>query len=467
MNIELFNPATEKKIGELAADDKDSIAKKYAAARAAQPAWHRLGVPARLGIIKKFRDRIEKDLEEAALTLTRDVGKPIAQSRNELNGLLVRLDFFLAETEKTLATEIVYPVDRNVEAQNSASLPLIEEIEHEPLGVIANISAWNYPWFVGSNVYVPALLAGNAVLYKPSELALNSGLLMARYLHESGVPAEIFSVICGKGDVGAALVEQPIDGVFFTGSVATGHKIAESAAKKFIKVQLELGGKDPAYITDDVDAKAAAEATADGAMYNTGQSCCSVERIYVHEKIYNDFVLHFKATVAAFKIGNPEANDTYIGALTRGKAAFDFLQGQIADAVKHGGRIVHGGGRAQTETGYFLEPTVIENANHSMALMREESFGPVIGIMKVKDDAEAQKLMNDTAYGLTAAVYCRDTARAKNILHGVNAGSAYINCCDRVSPRLPWSGRGASGVGLTLSTYGIETFTRPKAWHIK
>lgn len=457
MEIEAINPATGKLIGKVPGDDKDSIARKYAAARSAQPEWYGRGIKARLDIIKKFRDRVEKDLEEAALTLTRDVGKPIAQSRNELKGLIGRLDFFLAETEKSIGTETVF--------RDGAAL--VEEIEHEPLGVIGNISAWNYPWFVGSNVYVPALLTGNTVLYKPSEFALLSGLTMARYLHESGVPADAFQVICGTGAAGAALLEQPIDGIFFTGSVATGRKIAEAAAKKFIKVQLELGGKDPAYVTDDVDVKAAAEATADGAMYNTGQSCCSVERIYVHEKIYEEFMQHFKATVQSFKIGNPEDGDTYIGALTRGTLALHFLQGQIADAVKKGGRIVAGGKQANTASGVYLEPTVIESATHEMEIMREESFGPVIGIMKVKDDAEAQRLMNDTAYGLTAAVYCRDQNRAKVILRGVNAGSAYVNCCDRVSPRLPWSGRGNSGVGLTLSTYGIETFTRPKAWHIK
>jgi acyl-CoA reductase-like NAD-dependent aldehyde dehydrogenase len=267
------------------------------------------------------------------------------------------------------------------------------------------------------------------------------------------------------------LLEQPIDGVFFTGSVATGRKIAEAAAKKFIKVQLELGGKDPAYITDDVDVKAAAEATADGAMYNTGQSCCSVERIYVHEKIYEEFMQQFEQTVRGFRLGDPEQADTYIGALTRGKAAYDFLKSQIDDALSKGGRLVCGGRLAPRkgdgEGGYFLEPTVITDVNHSMALMREESFGPVIGVMKVKDDAEAQQLMNDTEYGLTAAVYCRDEQRARRILQGVNAGSAYINCCDRVSPRLPWSGRRNSGVGLTLSKYGIEAFTRPKAWHVK
>lgn len=457
MEIEIINPANGKSLGKVPADDHASIARKYEAARTAQPAWQNLGLAKRLEIIRRFRDRVEKDIEEAALLLTRDMGKPIAQSRNELRGLLARFDFFLAETEKTVGAQTVL---RDGHA-------LVEEIEHEPLGVIGNISAWNYPWFVGSNVYVPALLTGNAVLYKPSEFALQSGLLMARYLHEAGVPEDIFAVVVGRGDAGAILLEQPIDGIFFTGSVATGRKIAEAAAKKFIKVQLELGGKDPAYITDDVDVKAAAEATADGAMYNTGQSCCSVERIYVHQKIYEEFMRHFEQAVRSFRLGDPEQAETYIGALTRGKPAYDFLKSQIDDAVTKGGKLVCGGKLVAQGGGFFLEPTVIANADHSMALMREESFGPVIGIMKVKDDAEAQELMNDTEYGLTAAVYCRDENRARGILRGVNAGSAYINCCDRVSPRLPWSGRRNSGVGLTLSTYGIEAFTRPKAWHIR
>ena len=176
---------------------------------------------------------------------------------------------------------------------------------------------------------------------------------------------------------------------------------------------------------------------------------------------------HFEQAVRSFRLGDPEQAETYIGALTRGKPAYDFLKSQIDDAVTKGGKLVCGGKLVAQGGGFFLEPTVIANADHSMALMREESFGPVIGIMKVKDDAEAQELMNDTEYGLTAAVYCRDENRARGILRGVNAGSAYINCCDRVSPRLPWSGRRNSGVGLTLSTYGIEAFTRPKAWHIR
>ncbi|MCS6972297.1 MAG: aldehyde dehydrogenase family protein, partial [Leptospiraceae bacterium] len=358
--------------------------------------------------------------------------------------------------ERTLAHEVVF-------TDNA----MREEIEHEPLGVIANISAWNYPWFVSSNVFIPALLAGNAVLYKPSEYALLTGQLMADWLKKSGVPDAIFGVVFGGGEAGALLVDQLVDGIFFTGSYATGQKIAQRVAGRMLKLQLELGGKDPAYVTDDVDIAFAAESTADGAMYNTGQSCCSVERLYVHEKIYPEFIAHFVETVRNYKIGDPESEDTYIGALTRGKAALDFLLAQIGDAVKRGGKILCGGKPVACAAGFFLEPTVIENADHSMALMREESFGPVIGVMKVRSDEEAIQLMNDTDYGLTAAVYCRDLERAKRILSQVKTGTAYANCCDRVSPRLPWSGRNKSGVGLTLSRYGIETFTQPKAWHLR
>ncbi|MBV6494192.1 MAG: putative succinate-semialdehyde dehydrogenase [NADP(+)] 2 [Turneriella sp.] len=459
--LEVKNPATGELLKTLDADTVESMRIKYEKARSASLAWKERSLSERINVIKSFRSIAEKNLESAAQTLTSEVGKPIAQSRNEIKGTLTRLDFFLEATQKAVQTETVYPLEKGIKDN------LTEQIEHEPLGVIANISAWNYPWFVGSNVYLPALLTGNAVLYKPSEYATLSGFLMAKFLHESGVPVDIFSVICGKGDIGAALLDLPIDGIFFTGSVATGRKIQEAAGKKFIKVQLELGGKDPAYITDNVDVKNAAEATADGAMYNTGQSCCSVERIYVHEKIYDAFVDAFVHTVKNFRKGDPAENETYVGALTRGKAQLDFLLRQIEDAVKKGAVVLTGAKQIPSDAGYFLEPTVVVNVDHTMDLMREESFGPVIGIMKVKDDAEAIEKMNDTDFGLTASVYCNDTVRAKKILSHVNAGSAYINCCDRVSPRLPWSGRGLSGVGLTLSTYGIETFTRPKAWHIK
>ncbi len=452
--LKISNPANGRTIAELPDDDAAAIAAKYRAASAAQPAWAAMPLAQRLAAIRRFREGIVRDLEKLAAILTSEVGKPTKQARNELNGLLGRIDFFLAETEATLKPRDVFDESG-----------MRERISHEPLGVIANISAWNYPYFVGANVFVPALATGNAVLYKPSEFATLTGLEIGNLLHASGVPRDAFQVIVGAGSAGAALLAQPLDGVFFTGSYATGAKIAQTIGPRMIKLQLELGGKDPVYVCDDVDVAAAAAGTADGAMYNTGQSCCSVERIYVHEKVHDAFVATFVKEVKGFRIGDPTSEDTYIGPLTRAPQ-LDVLADQVSDAKAKGAKLLLGGARID-RPGNWFEPTVFVNVNHSMKLMRDESFGPVIGIQKVASDEEAVRLMNDTEYGLTAAVYTKDRARAEKLLAQLNAGSVYWNCCDRVSPRLPWSGVGHSGIGLTLSTYGIETFTRPKAWHLR
>ena len=452
--LAIHNPATGDKIADLPADTAQSVAAKAAAARTAQPAWAAVPLDARKACIEKFRAGVVRDLESLAATMTRETGKPIKMSRNELNGLLGRIDFFLEEIELSVATETVYDEGG-----------MTEQIQHTPLGVVANISAWNYPWFVGCNVIIPALLTGNAVLYKPSEYAAMTGLEIARLLHEAGVPRDVMVCLVGAGEVGTALLAQQIDGVFFTGSVATGQRIAQAVGGRFIKLQLELGGKDPTYVADDADPKAAAESLADGAMYNTGQSCCSVERIYVHEKIHDAFVQHFVETVKGMQAGDPMSDGTYIGAITRAPQ-LDVLDAQVADAQAKGATLLAGGARSPGP-GNWYPPTVFSSVNHTMELMKEESFGPIIGIQKVSGDAEAVKLMNDTRYGLTAGVYTRDEARAHRLLEQVNAGSVYWNCCDRVSPRLPWSGVGDSGVGLTLSTYGIDTFTRTKAWHLR
>jgi len=452
--LKVLNPATGQVAATLPADDAKSVRAKYERARAAQPGWAKTRLKQRIHIIEKFRALVAAQAETLAKVLTTEVGKPISQSRNELKGLLPRIDFFLAETAHTLRTERV-----------SADESMEERISHEPLGVVANISAWNYPWFVGSNVFVPALLAGNAVLYKPSEFASLTGTEIARLLYEAGVPKDVFIPVIGGGAVGSALLEQPVDGVFFTGSVGTGKKIAEAVRGRLVKLQLELGGKDPIYICEDADIAKAAAGVADGAFYNTGQSCCSVERIYVHEEIFDRFVEAFMAEVRKFKRGDPTQDSTYIGPLTRAPQ-LKVLEAQVKDAVKKGAKILTGGHKGKSKGNWF-EPTVLVNVDHSMAVMREESFGPIIGLMAARDDEDAVRLMNDTTYGLTAGIYTNDRARAERVLAKVNAGSVYWNCCDRVSPRLPWSGVGDSGIGLTLSTYGIETFTRPKAWHLR
>jgi acyl-CoA reductase-like NAD-dependent aldehyde dehydrogenase len=452
--LSIHNPATGELIIQVPADDAASVAAKAQAARLAQPLWAAQPLARRKACVEGFRAGVVRDLEQLAATMTRETGKPIKMSRNELNGLLARIDFFLAETERSIAGETVFDEGG-----------MRELIQHEPLGVVANISAWNYPWFVGCNVILPALLTGNAVLYKPSEYATLTGLEICRLLHEAGVPRDILVGLVGGGEVGQALLAQEVDGVFFTGSHATGQRIAQAVGSRFVKLQLELGGKDPTYVADDADPKAAAESLADGAMYNTGQSCCSVERIYVHEKIHDAFVAAFVETVQGYRMGDPASEDTYIGAITRAPQ-LDVLERQVADAQARGAKLLVGGHR-RPGPGNWFEATVFSDVNHSMELMREESFGPVIGIQKVHGDEEAVRLMNDTRYGLTAGVYTRDEARARKLLAQVHAGSVYWNCCDRVSPRLPWSGVGDSGVGLTLSTYGIQAFTRTKAWHLR
>jgi acyl-CoA reductase-like NAD-dependent aldehyde dehydrogenase len=454
--MKIINPANLAVVADVTEDTPATVAAAYERARAAQPAWARTPLADRLASIKRFRDLVTAQKDELALTLTREMGKPIAQAHNELAALPGRIDFFLTHTASVLAEETVF-------AQANGTLD--EVISHEPLGVIANVSAWNYPWFVGSNVFVPALLTGNAVLYKPSEHATLTGQRIGELLHAAGVPKDVFVTVVGGGALGAAVVEQPVDGVFFTGSYATGRRIAERVALRMIRLQLELGGKDPTYVTDDVDVRAAAESLADGAMYNGGQSCCSVERIYVHEAVEQPFLEAFADVVKGMKLGDPEDKATYIGPLAR-REQLNVLDAQVADAVAKGARVLTGGHRAERPGAYF-EPTVLAGATNAMRVMRDESFGPIIGIASVKSDEEAVAQMNDTEYGLTAGVYARDRDRAVRVLERVNAGTVYINACDRVSPRLPWTGRKHSGIGSTLSTYGIRAFVQPKAWHKK
>ena len=452
--LTLLNPATGAIITRVEANDAACVAAKAAAARAAQPAWAARPMAERVECIRRFRAALVADVDALAAVTTGETGKPITQARNEIKGLLPRIDFFLEQVASSTATETVFQ-----------DATMTEQIQHIPLGVVVNISAWNYPWFVGGNVFIPALLTGNAVLYKPSEYAVMTGQAIARLMHASGVPQDIFTLVVGAGDVGAALQAQDIDGLFFTGSHATGARIAQAMGPRMVKLQLELGGKDPTYVCEDADPKIAAASLADGAMYNTGQGCCSVERIYVHEKIHDAFVAAFADTVRSFKVGDPTADDTYIGAITRAPQ-LAVLDAQVADARAKGATLVCGGTRLPGPGNGFA-PTVLSAVTHGMAVMRDESFGPIVGIQKVSGDDEAVRLMNDTRYGLTAGVYTADEARARRILSQVRSGTVYWNCCDRLSPRLPWSGVGDSGIGLTMSTYGIQTFTRPKAWHLR
>jgi acyl-CoA reductase-like NAD-dependent aldehyde dehydrogenase len=450
--LEVRNPANDEVIRSVDSDDGARVAAKYQAARKALAGWRNTPYAERAKVIQRFGALLLEHADECAKTLTSEMGKPLGQAMNEVKGTLGRIEFFLKETEGRLGTKQVHD-DGSTK----------EMLGWEPLGVVANISAWNYPFFVGSNVFVPALLTGNTVLYKPSELATLTGMQIDKLMRMAGVPEGVFQLVTGDGKTGAALLEQPVDGVFFTGSYATGKKIMDRVAGRMVRVQLELGGKDPIYVRGDVDVKAVAEGVADGAFYNCGQSCCAVERIYVHASIYDQFVDKFVSFVKTMKVGDPTAEGTYIGPLAR-KAQLEVLEDHVNDALKKGAKLAAGGHRGKGPGSWF-EPTVLVNVDHTMKVMRDESFGPIIGLQKVDGDDEAVRLMNDTDYGLTAGVYTRSEADAERLCAELNAGSVYWNCCDRVSPRLPWSGRGHSGIGSTLSTVGIDVFLKPKAWH--
>ena len=453
--MKIINPATEEVIREVQEDTIESVANKFKLLQSAHPAWKHIAIKDRVAILKKFSELLERNMETLAGILTSEVGKPLQQSRNEITGARTRIKWLTDNAEKYLADEWM-----------TKEKELGEKISYEPLGVVSNISAWNYPWLVGVNVFVPALLAGNTVMYKPSEYAILTGLEIEKFLKLAGVPHDVFQIAIGGGSVGAILLELPFDGYFFTGSYKTGKYIYEKCALKMVPCQCELGGKDPLYVADDVeDMKAVAAATADGAFYNNGQSCCAVERIYVHEKIYDNYIDEFKKEVQSWKIGSPDEDGVYIGPLSR-KQQLTFLQTQVNDALQKGAKVITGGHPLKRQ-GYFFEPTVLVNVNHGMRIMKEESFGPVIGIMKVSDDEEAVQLMQDTEYGLTASVYSSNRNRAEKILKEINAGTGYWNCCDRVSAALPWSGRKHSGFGTTLSHAGLRAFTRPKAFHFK
>ena len=456
MDQRITNPATGETIRQIKYSTENEISSMIEKAKDAQNQWRNMGFKARQDILRAFASSLEKNKDQIAHIQAEETGKPISQAEGEANACIPRINY-LCEEAATFYRDEFY-------SQKSDGASHDQFITFESLGTILNISAWNYPLFVSINVVVPALLTGNAVVFKPSEYAIGTGEKMVKLLWDSGVPKDILQLVIGAKQQGENLLKHDFDGVFFTGSYSTGKSILNSTKSRFTKVGLELGGKDPAYVRSDADVKESAISLCHGAFYNAGQSCCAVERIYVHSSIINGFVDSFLEEAQTLKIGSPLEKDTYFGPLTRG-AQIQVLESQIEDALKKGASIRLGGKKSDFGAQYF-EPTVLTDVSHDMDIMREESFGPIIGIMAVDSDEEALRLMQDTQYGLTSAVYTQDIEAGKSILREIDSGTAYINCCDRVSPCLPWSGRRNSGLGSTLGKIGIQTFLQPKSWHI-
>lgn len=461
--LRVINPATAELLQELSTPEDllGQVEQFYQQARYAQSGWAARPLADRIRILRTFQDLLMQQWGALARLLMSETGKPVTQAKNEIRTAAQCIDFFVNHVHQIMEPKVVH------QAPDPFAFPGLAEQEevltHDPLGVIAHISTWSHPYLTGINVLVPALLTGNAVLYKPSESATLTGLAISDLLHDAGVPQDVLIAVVGADETGAALVQQPLDGIFFAGSHATGKKVATAAADRFIKVQLQLSGNNPAYVCEDVEIAKVANSLAEGVFCNSGQRC-SIDRIYVHTLIFDQFIDEFLQTVEAFKVGNPAEPDTYLGPVSRQSHLVE-LEHQVEDALIKGAFVLCGGHRVE-EAGWYFEPTVLVDVDHRMAVMRHETLGPVIGIQEVKDDADAIAKMNDTDYGLAAAVYTQSRERAICLFRQINSGTAYWNCCDRISPYLPWTGHKQSGPGSTLSQTGLEEFVQPKAWHL-
>jgi acyl-CoA reductase-like NAD-dependent aldehyde dehydrogenase len=339
-------------------------------------------------------------------------------------------------------------------------------IRHEPLGIVLDIPAWNYPLLIAVNVVIPALLAGNAVLIKHARLTPLCGDAFVDAFRKTTLPRDLVaSIHVDHATVSALIQKRAVDFVSFTGSVEGGREVYRQASGQLLDMGLELGGKDPALVCQDANFNYAVANLVDGAFYNAGQSCCAVERIYVMRPLFSNFVDAYVAEVEKYKTGNPEDAATDIGPLAQRKG-LDFLESQIKQAVGRGAKVLTGGERLPGR-GYFFQPTVLTGVDHGMSVMMEESFGPVIGIMPVDSEEEAVRLMNDSPYGLTASIWTEDTARGEALADKTAAGTVYVNRCDYLDPELAWTGIKDSGHGCTLSHLGFQHLTRPKSFHIR
>jgi len=427
-------------------------------AKAAQAQWKHVPIAERAAVVTRFIDAFVARKEQIAEEISWQMGRPISQAPGEVRGFEERARHMTAIATTALA---------DIEADDKEGFRRF--IRREPLGVVLVLAPWNYPYLTSVNSVVPAIMAGNAVVLKHSSQTPLCAERFAESFQAAGLPEGVFQFVHCSHENSARMIASPlVDFVAFTGSVAGGHAVQHAAADRFIGTGLELGGKDPAYVRADADLAHAIENLVDGAMFNSGQSCCGIERIYAHEKIYDEFVDGYVALTRQYRLGNPLEPSTNLGPMVRARAA-DFARGQVSEAIAAGAKplIDPKAFPADREGSAYLAPQVLVDVDHSMRLMTEESFAPIVGIMKVRSDEEAIALMNDSDYGLTAAIWTSDPQAAIAIGERVDTGTWFMNRCDYLDPALAWTGVKNSGRGCTLSVVGYEQLTRPKSFHLR
>jgi len=455
--IASVNPATGEVLRELECAGEGDVLAAVARASAAQAAWAELGLRRRIAVLREFQAKVHARKSEIAVAITREAGKPLVEAL--VTEVLVVLDAarFLIDNAWGLLR------DEPVPHGNLATKLKSGWLVREPHGVIGIISPWNYPFSIPATETLAALVAGNAVVLKPSELTPLIALELASLLHEAGVPKDVFQVVVGEGPAGTALLRSPIDKLVFTGSVATGKCIAAAAAERLLPVVLELGGKDPMLVLDDAHVDVASSAAVWGAFVNAGQACLSIERCYVHRSLYESFAKACAEKTKQLRVGNGMDSQTDVGPMIHERQVRT-VESHVEDAKARGARVLAGATRLPDLGANFYAPTVLADAAHDMRIMREETFGPTLPIMAFDNDDEAVRLANDSEYGLAASVWTRDRTRGERLARRIHAGTVMVNdviSCFGIS-EAPHGGVKSSGVGRTHGRFGLEEMVRVK-----
>jgi acyl-CoA reductase-like NAD-dependent aldehyde dehydrogenase len=455
--ISSVNPATGEVLRELECANEKEFSAAVIRARAAQEAWAAIGIRKRIAILREFQRRVLEKKSEIAEAITREAGKPVAEALT--TEVLVVLDaarFLIENAYRMLRNE-------TVPHGNFATKLKKGRLLREPYGIVGMISPWNYPFSIPATETMAALVAGNAVLLKPSEFTSLVAMELKTLLRAAGVPADVFQVIPGDGATGAALIASPIDKLIFTGSVATGKRIAAAAAEKLLPVVLELGGKDPMLVLDDADLDVASSAAVWGAFVNAGQTCLSVERCYVHRSLYEPFVKACADKAKLLRVGNGLDPQTDVGPIIHERQLLT-VEAHVKDALACGARLLTGGSRLTGLGSNFYQPTVLADVTHAMRIMREETFGPVLPVAAFDTDDEAIELANDSEFGLAASVWTRDNARGERLARRIQTGTVMVNdvvSCFGIS-EAPHGGLKSSGLGRTHGRFGLDEMVRLK-----